>query len=129
MAIMKGISLSMETVVLLILMVIVLGALLAFFTSVFNPSQNKIEMLRNKESTCLKYVSVDPGCNNAKSIAEEKEPFNAGKYIEAKSAMETISTTICNKPTGDPVCGAGITNPKDSRVSCLLSCCSIQCGK
>ena len=130
MAIMKGISLSMETVVLLILMVIVLGALLAFFTSVFNPSQNKIEMLRNKESTCLKYVSVDTGCNHAKEIAEAKnEPYNAGKYIEAKSAMETISTTICNKPTGDPVCGAGITDTKNSRVECLLSCCSIQCGK
>ncbi|MBI5332854.1 MAG: hypothetical protein HZB65_04730 [Candidatus Aenigmarchaeota archaeon] len=127
---MKGISLSMETVVLLILMVIVLGALLAFFTGVFNPSQNKIEMLRNKESTCLKYVFIDPGCNHAKEIAEATaEPYKSGKYPEAKSAMETIAGTICNKPAGDPVCGAGITDPKTSRVQCLLSCCSIQCGK
>ncbi|MFH0836558.1 MAG: hypothetical protein V1870_00345 [Candidatus Aenigmatarchaeota archaeon] len=126
---MKGISLSMETVVLLILMVIVLAALLGFFTGIFNPAQTKIDMLRNKESLCLKYVSVDPGCGHAKEIIEQKDSYKTGKYSEAYTAAYSIANNVCNKPTGDAVCGTGIDNPTGKPYECLLSCCSIQCGR
>ncbi len=125
----KGISLSLETIVLLILMAIVLGALLLFFNNIFNPASLRVNAIKDKESLCLQYVSVDSGCAHAKEIAEETDPYKGGKYTQAKSALESIAGKVCGQPSNDAVCGAGISNPKDSRVQCLQSCCAIYCGK
>ena len=126
---MRGISLSLETIVLLILMAIVLGALLLFFNNIFNPASLRVNGIKEKESLCLQYVSVDTGCSHAKEIAEETDPYKGGKYTQAKTAMESISSNVCNKPSNDPLCGSGISDPKNSRVQCLQSCCAIYCGK
>lgn len=119
---MKGISLSLETIVLLILMTVVLGALILFFLGTFTPAQKKFDLIKQKESLCLQYIAKDSKCN-----PEAVKRDNEVRYTsDLKPILQNLFTNVCNKPSGDPVCSGGTDMPTGS---CLQSCCAIQCGQ
>ena len=64
----KGVSLSIETIVILILAVIVLAALLIFVSPVFNESQSTIGNELKRTRLCDAYVQDDPKCNGAGGV-------------------------------------------------------------
>ena len=111
---MKGIALSLETVILLILMAIVLAALLSFFLGTFNPAKNKLDVIKQKESLCLQYVSIDPKCD----IDNIQSPTSK---TNAQSILDKLEKDVCGSSLKNEVCsGTG---------SCLQACCSSYCPK
>ncbi|MBI4895489.1 MAG: hypothetical protein HY831_03275 [Candidatus Aenigmarchaeota archaeon] len=120
---MKGISLALETVILLILMAVVLAALMAFFLGVFNPSKTQLDTIRDKESTCVQYISRDPGCEHADAIVEGTEPYNTDKYRDAKTAIGKLKT-ICRSTPDNPPCGIKTC---DSPSAVVKACCVSFC--
>lgn len=61
----KGISLPIETVIVLVIAAVVLVALLYFFGSTFNPSVDRIRLQQQQVDLCTKYVSQDSECRKA----------------------------------------------------------------
>ncbi len=107
---MKGISLSLETVILLILMAIVLAALLGFFLGTFNPAKGKFDVLKQRDSLCLQYVSIDPKCDiSAIQGSETKD--------RAQKIIDKLSSEVLGKPSGEPVCTG------DALKDCCVSWC------
>ena len=58
----KGISLPVETVIVIVLAIIVLAALLLFFTGTFTPGSDKIKLEQRKVDLCSNYVAADSEC-------------------------------------------------------------------
>jgi hypothetical protein len=109
MAKLKGMSLPLETVVLLILAAVVLAALLGFFLGTFTPAQSKIDILKKQSSLCQQIFSADPACDASK-------PGVAALANKLKSE-------VCGKPTDGPICSSkGSSDPY-----CIKGCCSIFC--
>ena len=65
---MKGVSLSIETIVILILAVIVLGALLIFVSPVFNEGQSRTSNELKRTRLCDAYVQDDPKCDGDQDV-------------------------------------------------------------
>jgi len=121
---MKGISLSIETVVLLILMTIVLAALLAFFLGIFNPAKSKFDVIKDRENLCMQYVTKDSKCDP--SAVKTQDSSATGRYeSQLKPILESLFTNVCNKPSGDSVCKGSTEYPTGS---CLRDCCVSYCG-
>ena len=62
---MKGVSLAIETIIILILAVSVLTVLLFFLRSQVGPAQDTATLLREQTSACSAYVGADPACTDA----------------------------------------------------------------
>lgn len=108
MAKLKGMSLPLETVVLLILAAVVLAALLGFFLGTFTPAQSKIDILKKQSSLCQQIFSADSQCKYAGAVIP----------LAAKLRSE-----VCGKPTDGPICSSkGADDPY-----CIKGCCSIFC--
>ena len=65
---MKGISLSIETIVILILAVIILAALLIFISPIFTETQSGTTNELKRARLCDAYVQEDPKCNGVGSV-------------------------------------------------------------
>lgn len=117
----KGISLALETVILLILMAVVLAALMAFFLGVFNPAKSNLDSIREKESICVQYISRDPGCEHVKDIAQKTPPYD--KYTDANSAIERLKT-LCKSSSENPPCG---TTECTQAITVVPACCASFC--
>jgi hypothetical protein len=59
---MKGISLTSQTVVLMILAAIVLASLVIFYMNASNPSQVGIANIAKQTNLCQQQVRFDPSC-------------------------------------------------------------------
>lgn len=64
----KGISLPIETTIVIVLAVIVLVALLFFFSGSVNPGIDRIKLEGQKATLCSDYVSVDKECESASKV-------------------------------------------------------------
>ena len=106
----KGMSLPIETVIILVLAAIVLAALLAFFLGVFNPGNQRVKTLGDLQSACFRYVSLDPDCDPAAANLETSEVY---------TAISTIAGTDDGKNFG---CTSG-----GSKASIVASCCRVYC--
>ena len=104
----KGISLPLETVILLILAAIVLAALLGFFMGTFTPAISKTDIIKKQTSLCQQIFTADPRCQYA------------GAVIPLANRLQS---EVCNKPSDAPVCvSKGADDPY-----CIKGCCSIFC--
>ncbi|MBI5060708.1 MAG: hypothetical protein HZB67_00160 [Candidatus Aenigmarchaeota archaeon] len=61
----KGISLSIETVVVMILAATVLVAMMFFFNSTWNPFLKDIDWQKKQLEACQTYLSLDPTCKQS----------------------------------------------------------------
>ncbi|GEM_PF-2181549 len=122
---MKGMSLALETVILLILMAVVLAALMSFFLGVFNPAKSQLDNIKNKESFCVQYISKDPGCAHAHDIKDgTTAPYSDGtKYGSAKTAITELEK-ICKSTPDNPPCG---TKTCDQAKDLVKACCPSYC--
>jgi hypothetical protein len=103
----KGMSLPLETVVLLILSAIVLGALLAFFLSAFTPSQRETDIMRQQMAICQEIQAK--GC------------LSAPQELIGKLQAQKVCT-LPGKSDSRPACSGATAE------DCVKSCCRIFCG-
>jgi len=112
---MKGISLPLEIVVLLILAAIVLAALMGFFLQTFTPTQSKTQIIQTQTSLCQQMFFIDSQCR----VAEIQKVPNGNALIGR------LQNEVCGKPSDGPVCTplGGIPGPE----SCIKGCCRMLC--
>ena len=108
---MKGISLPLETVVLLILAAIVLAALLGFFLGVFTPGKSEADLVRRQLEMCQQIASKDRTCN----------PANP-EVAELIGTMK--KENVCR-----PDRAACRFDQKDGDKSCINNCCQAFCPR
>ncbi|MEM7813769.1 MAG: hypothetical protein QW548_02620 [Candidatus Aenigmatarchaeota archaeon] len=109
---MKGISLPLETVVLLILAAIVLAALLGFFLGTFTPAQSEADLSRKQFLICQEIASKDPTCN----------PNNP------------VVTALVERMKNEKICRADrpacrLEPGQDQIKSCINNCCQAFCPR
>jgi len=97
---MKGISLPLETVVLLILAAVILAALLGFFLGTFTPAQTEADLARQQIIVC-------------------QEVANMNCDPDSDAAAKLLDQGICKADR--PAC-TGTT-----ATDCVRSCCKIFC--
>lgn len=108
---MKGISLTLETVVMLILAAVVLAALLGFFLSAFTPANTEKDAVFAQSIACQKILAADP--------SGKCDPNKDGVAKVFNEELEKV----CNakRPTcSDAGGGSKIQN-------CIRSCCRAFC--
>jgi len=106
----KGVSLSLETIVVLILAVLVLTVLLFFFSSQFYPAQTKIEQLNKQRDLCWQYVNNDPKCEG-KGTGNTKEPVTT--IVGLREVCKELGYKKCETSYS---------------LVCVQECCAIFCG-
>ena len=105
---MKGISLSIETIVVIVLAVIVLTALLAFFLGIWNPNANEAQLQADKTRLCGRYSSLYPDCDNIGTDSED---------------LRRNISSVCSR-LGFSSCFGG----SPASISCIEQCCYIYCS-
>lgn len=85
----KGVSLTLETIVVLTLSVLVLGVLLYFFSSNFYPAQTKIDDLNSQRDLCIKHMNNDPECKKPGGTELVKLCQKLG-YEKCKTASDCV---------------------------------------
>ena len=104
---MKGISLTIETIVIIILALVALAALLAFFFLIFLPGQEDLENKAKQSQWCVEYTSIDPDCN---------------EYDLVDSMNDEITGNL------DDACTAlGFGSGSCTDAACISDCCMQWC--
>ncbi len=106
---MKGISLAIETVVILIIAIVILGILTYFLIGQSLPGLDKIKMQQDAAALCASYVQIDTDCSGTSTEIN-------------KFSDKTAFAKLC-KDLGHASC-SGILNE-----ACLKQCCSTLCPK
>ena len=65
---MKGISLTIESIVIIVLALLVLAALFLFFGGIFTPSKDNIYNTAEHARWCKEYISLHPDCEGDSRI-------------------------------------------------------------
>lgn len=119
----KGVSLSIETIIVLILAISVMGVLLYYFNSTTGPPINEAKLLADISNKCSDYAMLDPKCNGSfgslsgerKSDAEKKAaPVKTEVLILCKKFAEVSKKVLYN------VCKS---EKDDDKYKCLQICC------
>jgi len=115
----KGIALSIETVVLIVLAAIVVTVLLAFLMGVINPADNEIKFLQKQQRACGEIVQIDPQCgvNRDGNVDPRISEVVSDQLMAGNPPPCSDERPSCN-PTGS---GSDVLN-------CLRSCCRTFCG-
>jgi hypothetical protein len=111
----KGMSLAIETVIVIVLAAAVLSALLYFFMSNWNPANQTIENMRKRTELCNSYLAKDPLC--------KQENF---KDVAVQIPFGTLQD-ICKKLPYKNYCIAGINLPRgvtNAEWYCAAKCCA-----
>lgn len=108
---MKGISLAIETVVILIIAVVILGILSYMLISGTLPGVNNLKLQQNIQQYCGLYVQLDPTCANTKN---QITTFGDSAATLA-GFCKTIGYSSC---TGTPL-----------TITCVKQCCAAMCTK
>jgi len=116
----KGISLVIETVIVLVLAVIVLSVLLLFFHHFFGPGQTILDLEREKNELCIQYIKYDKDCSDSSKV----DSSLVGKLV---SKCRSLSTKQNDKY---PCCAydSKVTNSDlDEVTACISQCCELVC--
>jgi len=118
---MKGVSLAIETIIVIILAVSVLTVMLFFFRSNFTPAETIVQLIAKQNNACSGYVFYDYDCDGT---------ANSPLTGNANTEFENIKTRIAeacdglNKQRGDyPSCAGASTGN-----ACIKECCRSFCG-
>jgi len=109
---MKGVSLSIETIVILILAVIVLSAMLIFLSGTTNPAAETLRATRIQTESCAAYVRNDPDCTGFR--INDVSPDVKQNIAEACNILQGYNEC---KSSGDV-----------ANIACVRSCCKTFCG-
>jgi len=110
----KGISLPLETVVLLILAAIILAALLGFFLGTFTPAQSEADLVQQQLDKCQEIARLRCYTDEAKTAARTN-------LLTATGGAKPLCRT--DRPACSPTGPTG-TQPVDN---CIKNCCSVFC--
>ena len=91
----KGMSLPVETVIVLVLAIIVLAALLFFFTGTFTPGADRVRLEQRKVDLCTKYVAADSQCKNP-ATAEIRTGADGLDETCKKLGLSTVAGACCS---------------------------------
>ena len=116
---MKGVALPIETIVIISLAIIVLVALLMFFTGIFGPSAELVKLKSEQSTWCSSYHQSNPNCD------EDGHNNNVGDDI--KKALARICTRLNSLEGGYPACIYGEDEP--AGLACAQECCKMFCGE
>ncbi len=64
----KGVSLPIETVVVVILAASVLSVMLLFFNQIWGQGKTDVDRIRDQTKACQKFLSLDPECSKENFI-------------------------------------------------------------
>ncbi len=113
---MKGISLAIDTTIIIILAVVVLAVLIGIFFLVAGPTGDTFKAELTRNSNCNAYRNVDAECNSQKKYEEFKGNSNNENLLkELNKACNTLKK---------PSCSASDT---PAGLQCIKACC-IGCG-
>ena len=98
---MKGISLPINTVIIIALAVVVLVALFLFFTGGFVPPKDDVLFRTEQTQLCTQHANDDPGCTDGTS-------------------MDSRLVTVCSQ--------LGFSSCTSASDACLQSCCRSVCS-
>jgi hypothetical protein len=110
----KGVALPIETIVILVLAAIVLGALLAFFLGIFTPGTAQTNIVQKQLDLCRQYVRYDSYCNAIEDVGDD-----IGK---AGDIYRNITDQLCGKPTNSPICRCEKTQSENVKECCPMFC-------
>ena len=108
---MKGVSLAIETIIILILAVSVLTVLLFFLRSQVGPAQDTATLLREQTSACSAYVGADPACTDATDATQE-----------SRTKLATACKGLYRQGGSYSACSGGSPTPE-----CIKACCRSFC--
>ncbi|MFC2143446.1 hypothetical protein ACFLQN_03535 [Candidatus Aenigmatarchaeota archaeon] len=122
---MKGISLAIETIIVVILAVTVLTVMLFFFRSQTSPAQETLELINRQTSGCSGYIFYDYRCNNNIDTELRADLLESG--ILEKIAKSCAGLYI--KEGSYPRCaGKATVSPANSDdLQCIQQCCRTFC--
>ena len=122
--VMKGISLALETIIVLILAITVLTVLSFFFTKQFGQGQTTIELLNGQREACSAYVRQNSKCTSEthRSVDTSNKDNVLGKLTYYCGRLE--GHTDCPNKCRD----ADPAKCKDkASYNCVIQCCSLYC--
>lgn len=117
---MRGITLAIETIIVVILAVSVLTILLFFFRSNYSDAETTVALINKQSTGCTGYIFYDPEC--------DAQDIRNGLDTEILDKIATACSGL-NKIRGDYASCAGKTTlslPGDA--ACVQDCCRNFCG-
>ncbi|MBI2971235.1 MAG: hypothetical protein HYY37_02330 [Candidatus Aenigmarchaeota archaeon] len=108
----KGVALSVETIVLVVLALIVLASLAFVFTGNANPFGDTVRLTREKVTACSAYTQHEPGCT-------ERSDLN-----DIRLRIANACGGLKQREGGYPGCTTG----QAASQQCIWQCCGDQCN-
>jgi hypothetical protein len=90
--IMKGFSLTTETVVVIILAAVVLGIIILFFKGTAGPGVDEIKLEQELAKLCSDYQVLDPDCDG--KVAESDKSENTRIRTEIEKTCKKLNINI-----------------------------------
>lgn len=115
-AVRKGMSLTTEAIVMLVLAAVVLVSLLAFFGSTFTPAKDEAKKTFEQARWCGEYVRYDSDCSGGSDLSNR---VDGNKYNDIRIGLEAACKSLGI---------TGIFNPPDVIGVQLYKCCESFCG-
>lgn len=118
---MKGVSLAIETIIVIILAVTVLTVLLYFFRSTQGPAEDAIKLLRLQTNACSAYVFYDERCTG--NIIDE----TLRNQLSNSQILQNIASAcsgLSRQHGGDY---PGCANQNTASPQCIKECCRTFC--
>ena len=112
----KGVSLTTETLILLILAFLVLLALSIFFSKTYDPVEKETSDIVSSTKACSDYVRYDHDCRGGTGLVEK----SGDRFTEIRDNLNKA----CEKFGQDIVSN----NIQGDNIKKLKECCSIFCG-
>jgi hypothetical protein len=92
---MKGMSLAIETIIVMILASIVLVALLFFFTGTFTPGADRATAEMTRATGCQDYMKVEPECKELGDFTGKAKLVEACKKLSYSGPDLVVIQSCC----------------------------------
>ena len=122
----KGMSLALETIIILILALTVFTALTYFFNRTFGEGQTTVDLLNGQREWCGAYLRQDNKCSST----------GYASVASSNKGQETLKrlTFYCGRIQGYPNCRnlcSTIGDPSQCKIEakeeCVFDCCTLYC--
>ncbi len=112
----KGVSLSIQTIIIIVISVLVLAVIVLFFTGIFNPAAEGLTSEANLQKECLDWrrYSYDYDHFDSTNYPGLEEKFDGA--ITAKAYCSGLSAEVNLEEASDPTSCEGI--PMPNHVCC-----------
>lgn len=111
---MKGIGLPIETIIILVLAVLVLGVLLWFFATSSSPAIDLVKLKQEQATWCASYQQSNNRCDDAGDSSVDQD---------IKDHLVDVCSKLNAKEGGYSHCSGTFSN------ECAKECCRMYCGE